>query len=104
MRRLERAGAADVVSIGQTDGTVRRFGAYAFWQGVFLSEVAAAVGDTPDAPEAVAVAEALEAATPESLAEVHALIAADGGTFLQGATRDGFGNVEPPILDLSETS
>ncbi len=105
LSRLERAGARDVVSIGQLDGTVKRFGADTFWQAIFLAEVAAAVGDTPDAPEAVAVAEALEGATPESLAEVRAMIAADGGDFLQGgrvAHGSGFDRYLSPAPDLSD--
>ena len=46
----------------------------------------------------------MENATEEAKTEIGAMIAADGGTFLQAATADGFGNIEPEIPDLGESS
>ena len=98
LSRLERRNAGGMVRIRLRDGSARVFLEADFWEQLFISELDALVGKrTP-----TAVSLALEAATPESLAEVHALIAADGGDFLRAATRDGFGDVQPLILELSD--
>ena len=88
-----------MIRVRQKDGTTRTFLADDFWMQLFLSEARAAVGErTP-----TAVSLALEAATPEGLAEIRALIRNDGGTFLQAAPVDGLGIVGERPTDLSET-
>ena len=98
LSRLERRNAGGMVRIHLRDGSTRAFLESDFWEQLFISELDALVGKrTP-----TAVSLALEAATPESLAEVHALIRDDGGDFLRAATADGFGDVQSPIPELSD--
>ena len=100
IRRLERRSEGGLVRVRQRAGTTRTFLADDFWWQLFLSEAGAAVGEY--SPSAASLA--MEGATEEARAEVAAMIAGKGGTFLQAATVNGFGNVEPEILDLSEPS
>ena len=98
LKRLERRSEGGMVRVKQRDGSTRTFLADDFRQQLFLSEVAASVGQHDPSAASLAMADATE----EARAEIRGMIFSEGGDFLEAATRDGFGNVEPPILDLSD--
>ena len=99
IRRLER-DEGGLIRVKQRDGSTKAFLAADFFEQLFLSEAGGAVGvRTPTAASL-----AMAGATEEARAEIRALIVSEGGDFLKIATADGFGNVEPEILDLGESS
>ena len=100
IRRLERRSEGSMVRVKQRDGSTKVFLAADFWQQLFLSEARGAVGERT--PRAASLA--MAGATEEARGEVRALIVSEGGEFLKVATADGFGNIEPEVLDLSELS
>ena len=100
LKRLEGRHAGGMIRVTLRNGSTRTFLANDFWQQLFLSEVAASVGQHDPSAASLAMAGASE----EARDEVRALIEREGGTFLQAATADGFGIVgeRPPVPDLSD--
>ena len=99
IRRLERRSEGSMVRVRQRDGSMRTFSADDFWRQLFISEAAAFGRSDPSAASL-----AMEGATEEARAEIRAMLEREGGEFLKVATADGFGNIEPEVMDLSETS
>ena len=100
IKRLERRGEGDMIRVAQRDGSTKVFLASDFWEQLFISEAGGAFGQHN--PSAASLA--MEGATEEARAEIRGMIEREGGSFLAAATADGFGNIEPEVMDLSETS
>jgi hypothetical protein len=102
LRRLERLTSADMITLEQLDGTTKTFAAEAFWHQLFLDQLDAATGVTPDSP----VAEAMEGATPKARASIERTVASGGaGVFLRGNGGDDEARlleVANDVPDLSE--
>ena len=99
IRRLERRSEGGMVRVKQRDGSTRTFLADDFWQQLFLSEVAASVGQHDPSAASLAMADSTE----EARAEIRGRIFSEGGEFLKVATAGGFGIVGEKSADLSES-
>ena len=99
IRRLERRSEGGMVRVKQRDGSTRTYLADDFWQQLFLSEVAASVGQHNPSAASLAMADATE----EARAEIRGRIFSEGGEFLKSATAGGFGIVGEKSADLSES-
>ena len=101
IKRLERRGEGHMIRVAQRDGTTRTFLADAFWMQLFLDEIAAEGGETPDSE----VQAAIRGATEASKAEIVALVEKHGRMFLAGRVAHGdFAIVNERPADLSESA